>query len=160
MQAYSTPITLKANQVNNVVFTSTAGAVAPGSVRSNQLGFIGDSLALSPGLEYVDQLPSNVFRTATFNTYDQNYGWVFNNNAALTGGVTAALLLAGTSSPAGNMRSNELGFYNNSLELPGGLRFVDQLLDVQPVLEPETYAMLLAGLGLIGVVARRRRTLS
>jgi hypothetical protein len=58
------------------------------------------------------------------------------------------------------MRSNELGFYNNSLELPGGLRFVDQLLDVQPVPEPETYAMLLAGLGLMGVVARRRRSLS
>jgi GDP-L-fucose synthase len=58
------------------------------------------------------------------------------------------------------MRSNELGFYNNSLELPGGLRFVDRLLDVQPVPEPETYAMLLAGLGLVGVVARRRRSLS
>ena len=216
-----------------------------------------------------------MFRSATFNTYDQNYGWVFNNNAALTGGVnpsswtdgnatanmisltpqslaalftdrrhagnnamvvsdtdeyysstngqmTAALFqventtdhaidwnvsyyftayagwnefsslavngqlvradsqtgsafatlslpahqvshiiaVAGAGSPAGNMRSNELGFYNNSLELPGGLRFVDQLLDVQPVPEPESYAMLLAGLGLMGVVARRRRTLS
>ena len=51
-----------------------------------------------------------------------------------------AVAVAGAGSPAGNMRSNELGFYNNSLDLPGGLRFVDQLLDVQPVPEPETYA--------------------
>jgi hypothetical protein len=99
-QAYSAPITLKANQANNVVFTSTVGAAHGSGVRSNQLGFIGNTLALAPGLETIDQLPSNVFRTATFNTYDQNYGWVFNNNAALTGGVTAALLQVGASSPA------------------------------------------------------------
>jgi hypothetical protein len=70
--------------------------------------------------------------------------------------VSHIIAVAGAGSPAGNMRSNELGFYNNSLDLPGGLRFVDQLLDVQPVPEPETYAMLLAGLGLMGVVARRQ----
>jgi hypothetical protein len=31
-------------------------------------------------------------------------------------------------------------------------------LHAAPIPEPETYAMLLAGLGLIGAVARRRRT--
>ncbi len=71
--------------------------------------------------------------------------------------VSNIIAVAGSGSPAGNMRSNELGFYNNSLDLPGGLRFVDQLLDVRPVPEPEAYAMLLAGLGLMGVLARRRR---
>ena len=70
--------------------------------------------------------------------------------------VSNIIAVAGSGSPAGNMRSNELGFYNNSLDLPGGLRFVDQLLDVRPVPEPEAYAMLLAGLGLMGVVARRQ----
>ncbi|WP_256209002.1 FxDxF family PEP-CTERM protein [Nitrosospira sp. Nsp14] len=35
---------------------------------------------------------------------------------------------------------------------------VDHAFLLAPIPEPETYAMLLAGLGLLGFIARRRRT--
>ncbi len=53
---------------------------------------------------------------------------------------------------SGSFNDGAFGFYNYSQSnvLYAGL-------DVSPVPEPETYAMLLAGLGLIGFVARRRK---
>jgi len=49
-------------------------------------------------------------------------------------------------------RSGTLGNYTFSGD------HQDQLYMMTPVPEPETYAMLLAGLGLMGFVARRRKS--
>ena len=43
-----------------------------------------------------------------------------------------------------------------SISFKGNGVVVDNLTVAMPVPEPETYAMLLAGLGLIGMAARRR----
>lgn len=48
--------------------------------------------------------------------------------------------------------SGQFGFYNNS---QSNVRYAG--FEVTPVPEPETYAMLLAGLGLVGFMARRRK---
>lgn len=42
--------------------------------------------------------------------------------------------------------------------VPGGYQFVLDDLNISPVPEPSIYALLFAGLGIIGVVARRRTT--
>ena len=52
--------------------------------------------------------------------------------------------------------------FSNGIQLPVGMVFGRYVLavtpgDVSPVPEPETWAMLLAGLGLVGVATRRRR---
>ena len=48
--------------------------------------------------------------------------------------------------------SGQFGFYNNS---QSNVRYAG--FEVTPIPEPETYAMLLAGLGLVGFVSRRRK---
>jgi hypothetical protein len=50
-----------------------------------------------------------------------------------------------------NLRSVELG------SLGRGYVAVDNIMVAAPVPEPETYAMMLAGLGLLGFAARRRK---
>jgi len=42
-------------------------------------------------------------------------------------------------------------------DLPGTVRIDDLFLGVTPIPEPGTYALLLAGLGVVGAIARRRR---
>jgi hypothetical protein len=104
------------------------------------------------------------------------------STAALTGRVSAdnnaVVLLNGTQ--IGSVSdfktwgsfgaSNGAGFLagNNTLEFvvtnlkqstgnPTGLRVEFLSSNVTPVPEPETYAMLLAGLGMVGLIARRRK---
>lgn len=52
----------------------------------------------------------------------------------------------------GSFNDGAFGFYNYSQA-----QVLYAGIDVSPIPEPETYAMLLAGLGLIGFVARRRK---
>ena len=57
---------------------------------------------------------------------------------------------------------------NSLVSLPGGVVLTEPTginnhgqvaaIGVSPIPEPETYAMLLAGLGLLGFIARRRKT--
>lgn len=62
-----------------------------------------------------------------------------------------------TSSANGGMADFNLASLGSSLVLPVGAQMLSaSSLYVQAVPEPETYAMLLAGLGLVGFAARRR----
>ena len=62
-----------------------------------------------------------------------------------------------TSSANGGMADFNLASLGSSLVLPVGAQMLSASgLYVQAVPEPETYAMLLAGLGLVGIAARRR----
>lgn len=59
----------------------------------------------------------------------------------------------------GNSLHSGINFIAVALEDHGGLTAFDMQISaaVAPVPEPETYAMMLAGLGLLGMMARRRR---
>ncbi len=74
--AFNTPLVMKANQVNNVVFVSTTAPAGPNGIRSSQVAFIHNSLAVPQGLSYTDRLSTATpYRWATFNTCDQSRGW-------------------------------------------------------------------------------------
>ena len=57
---------------------------------------------------------------------------------------------------AGKLHSG-VNFVAVALEDHGGLTAFDMRITAAPVPEPETYAMMLAGLGLLGAIARRRK---
>lgn len=73
-----------------------------------------------------------------------------NKSYLLSANQTYTLTVTGTVAPsfAGKTASYSIFSRNGSIALPA----------VSPVPEPETYALLLAGLGLVGAAARRRRT--
>lgn len=101
-----TPITIKANQTSNVIFTSTTNTPVGPGVRGNQLGFRNNSLDLPTGLSFVDELSSNPYRWASFNTYDNaEMGWMMGNNANMFGGVNPSTWTDGNAT-AGNMSTN------------------------------------------------------
>jgi hypothetical protein len=80
----------------------------------------------------VDNLQGNVYWSGTPHVYDpDNYGWAF-----ITGG------------------GYQNYYHRNQLLSAWAVRDGDV---AAPIPEPETYAMLLAGLGLLGLTARRRR---
>ena len=105
-----------------------------------------------------DQTTSAAFQLATwaimFGTPNQGAyslnSATFQTSSGITGGTTAQSWLdqLGTAPTTGNYSISYL--YQ---PVPGS----QNLIALTPVPEPETYAMLIAGLGLIGVIARRRK---
>ncbi len=106
-----------------------------------------------------DQTTSAAFQLATwaimfgnpdqFGAYSLN-STTFSTSSGITGGAQAQDWLdhLGTAGNTGNYKISY--FYQ---PVPGS----QNLIALTPVSEPETYAMLMAGLGLIGFVARRRK---
>jgi hypothetical protein len=72
-----------------------------------------------------------------------------NTDVSLTGGSTYALRVFGT---------KDAGFGFGTKSIVSVTATYGTLTPVTPVPEPETYAMLLAGLGLMGTIVRRRKT--
>ncbi|MCP2012092.1 choice-of-anchor E domain-containing protein [Duganella violaceipulchra] len=75
--------------------------------------------------------------------------------SAFIGGGTYSASLSGVSGQA--LTSGGNAKYGTDI-LMDGYAHVTYTYETAPVPEPETYAMLLAGLGLMGVVARRRKS--
>lgn len=75
-----------------------------------------------------------------------HYVWVQSNVSSFSGSTTSLLAHAGAHSDT---------YTFDAVRTGGDVQFT--LTAVHAVPEPETYAMLLAGLGLVGAAARRRR---
>lgn len=88
------------------------------------------------------------------NTYGTQQA--YNNNSVAQGWVAAAITGGNSWGNTGNVRVlNLYDSYDSTKHVFSG-NHQDQLY-LSPIPEPESYAMLLAGLGLLGFVARRRR---
>lgn len=85
-----------------------------------------------------------------------NYGFIYDNNFVLNN--NGVLFTVGSGS-IWNLFTEGAGFRLYTYDAEGSTGKVDQLgtMVSAPVPEPETYAMMLAGLGLMGYVARRRK---
>lgn len=113
--------------------------------------FISQSLATSAGSTYT--LSFDVFNSATSNSsFEADFNGVnvygFTNEVHNWSHVTLSGLLA-----TGAATELKFGARND----PSFLRLDNVSVTVSAVPEPETYAMLMAGLGLVGFAARRRQ---
>lgn len=154
------------DQLGNVVInvpTSFSGSAVPAGDFTDVFSF---ALPANGGSGYsVLNFPLDIPGVGTFNTVLSTMSLISNpdgirNNgdetllasAVLGGNNTAeSLNLAWGPTAGGNMDLNITGMTNGTL---GGL--YNGSISVSAVPEPETYAMLLAGLGLMGAVVRRR----
>lgn len=107
--------------------------------------------------------------TPTSMTFDRQVSGVAFNFVSNPGTSTFTALLAGVAveafSEVTNYNGKFYGFENISFDSiridSGGVNhaYILDNLEVQAVPEPETYALMLAGLGVLGFVARRRKSL-
>jgi len=143
--------------------TSFSGSVVPAGDFNDVFSF---TLPANGGSGYsVLNFPLDVPNVGSFNTLlttmslISNPDGIHNNgdettvaSAVLGGNNTSdSLSLTWGATTGGNMELNITGMTNGTL---GGI--YNGSISALPVPEPETYAMLLAGLGLMGAVVRRR----
>jgi hypothetical protein len=158
--------------------TSGSGSmmVANGSPVSGSVVWQSQSISILASTNYFFESFVNNVCCSTF-TYGPGSESILEFSLSLNGGgpislgtITTDYALAGTweglstnyfSSSAGNV---VLSLVNRNTNAGGNDFAVDDIyfgtrstVNVTPVPEPETYAMMLAGLGLLGVVARRRK---
>jgi hypothetical protein len=95
--------------------------------------------------------PSNIVFVATIGGADYTLGGVqLGSTTGQWDAITGTLNLQSATSV-------QIKLLNNSTDYSGNDFAVDQISLTSAVPEPETYAMLLAGLGLVGFAARRRK---
>jgi hypothetical protein len=95
--------------------------------------------------------PSNIVFVATIGGTDYTLGGVqLGSTTGQWDAITGTLNLQSATSV-------QIKLLNNSTDYSGNDFAVDQISLTSAVPEPETYAMLLAGLGLVGFAARRRK---
>lgn len=127
-----------------VFFGNTAGVSASGQLRVTPLDPLGGTLtsAIVPTAAFVGNLPFD------FNTHN----WTAN----------AAVTLASNAGKANVSIQNLLAAYAAPNEFPAHAfiekKEVSLWVGVIPIPEPESYALFLAGLGMVGFIARRRLT--
>ena len=102
---------------------------------NNQTASVGDAFVIT-------NFPVGLLN---FSFFDQNTGLL-----AVNGGLNASKI--GFIPKSGDLSSWVIAFNDSG----GDLDFDDMVVQVTAVPEPGTYAMLLAGLGLLGVMVRRR----
>lgn len=95
------------------------------------------------GLVQADNITGNAFTNREIFLWDQ-----VNGDFTLTGNIYMGWLLGRPSNDTANARFSFLSLRN------GG---IDPFSDPDPIPEPSSWAMLIAGFGLVGAMARRRR---
>jgi len=110
--------------------------------------WIDPSFTLAAGAsQHTDVAPTSTSKTLTFNLPASLGSFIGNGTYSATlDGVSGQALTSG-----GNAK------YGTDILMDGYAK-VTYTYTIAPVPEPETYAMLLAGLGLMGAVARRRKS--
>lgn len=103
--------------------------------------YVGSGVGLSTGGDGVSVFDAGNIAQASVSFSGSTNGVTFDNAAGLNGTTISQLSVSGVNGSFTNARG-EIGS-------PGAI--------AAAVPEPETYAMLLAGLGLVGAIARRRR---
>lgn len=117
----------------------------PGS-GSFQATFAGGASSVS--IDVSDYSPSDDDEPSLY-AYDSVGTLLDSDSILIPGGGPGGTLLVSSLTPIAYVQWNEVGSF-------AGAVYWDNLV-YAPVPEPETYAMLLAGLGLLGFMARRRK---
>jgi choice-of-anchor A domain-containing protein len=131
------------NQLGNLVLENvkSTASVVINVTGSGRVTFSGGQDGQMESMR--DRLIYNLVNATDISMSTFAYGTVLANNAVLSGGSGH---LEGSIIAKGMSTKVEIGFEPYKPYLP-----------TSPVPEPETYAMLLAGLGLVGFLARRRK---
>lgn len=134
------------------------GVASLGSLGSTQAADVSTLYSQSYASTSGNDLNSAAFQLALWELAKDD--GVLTTGAVHTTGSTNSTVVAAASSMISNAKNGVSGSTQYSFNLyTNGNRqdyLVASLAPVTPVPEPETYAMLLAGLGLIGFTARRR----
>lgn len=128
--ALTTPVAVTSNSFNAILGTISLPSL------SSVAGGLDYALTMSIfGVNFA--LPQVTFTSVSLGSYTSQIG--AGNIFSFTGVADGNYNLSATGSVAG-----------------GGSNFIQAQYTVTPVPEPESYAMLLAGLGVMGAIARRR----
>jgi len=122
-------------------FVLTPPALSISKATADELRFTAEAFKYDSLYKYDDILEINAyFYPSTVGLYDGSYGY---------GGGLYEYRLSD-----GSLYLSSVGAMSNN---NWQLRATDVPLSTSPIPEPETYAMMLAGLGLMGFLARRRK---
>ena len=133
-------------------YAANFGNPGVGSTFDDALAFRIPSDASGNGIVNVIGLSDSTFSFTKFTLWENSTDTTF---SGATGSNTSSLNFSGGAAP-GQYRLNVAGIQGGSVGAYAG-NIVIRPTVVSAIPEPETYAMLLAGLGLLGYSARRRK---
>jgi hypothetical protein len=138
------------------LFSSGDGQTFTGSFSTPTVGGINPTVTLSTSFTYANAgtyTPSFSADVTTFDGYHQDFSYQYQS-----GTYYYSYSCGWFSTCHGSYPIYSTGYqtYNFTTTLTSNTSAVTSLT-VTPVPEPETYAMIMAGLGLLGVVSRRRK---
>jgi hypothetical protein len=144
-----------ANQFAFVVNLAEPGSENPPSVTATTAGsFAAQANRLSLNMYSAAGLLLNTFSLASDRVLDQVAGGVGGSGLLFGLDTTQANQLNGLLATAGTEVFTAGATFANA---QGGLETIQAVRLTSPVPEPQTYALMLAGIGALGFVARRRR---
>ncbi len=121
----------------------TTPATATGGGNANAIALSASGPISFSNITLIDQTTSQLVQTGTVSS--NSSGWIANLFSFVLGNTTDTYAIKVDGSIGGTLGSTTTGSYGGNV-------------NISAVPEPKTYAMLLAGLGLLAFTARRRRT--